>query len=227
MLCPNCGYNNQPNNRFCVRCGIDVSVPAPAETSSFETGQPTAPAPPPASAPSVGLPPTGPHAPPNPWGAPHPPGPYAAAGAPPPPPYPGPATGDPTNPFAPPAAYQPPAGPPGQPPGRPPSGYPPPGVGPYAPYPQPYAPSGYQAQPTNGLAIAALVLSLVGWIPCGIGSLAAVVLGFVARSQIRASQGRQGGDGLALAGIIIGFVAIAFWILVVVWGAATGSGNSS
>ena len=27
MLCPNCGYDNSPNNRFCVRCGVDISVP--------------------------------------------------------------------------------------------------------------------------------------------------------------------------------------------------------
>ena len=63
--------------------------------------------------------------------------------------------------------------------------------------------------------------------PCGIGSLVAVVLGFVARTQIRASQGRQGGDGLALAGIILGFVAIGFVVLLLVVGALSGSSNSS
>lgn len=239
MACPNCGYNNQPTNRFCVRCGIDVSAPAAPETPSFETGPPPGaaplppppiPAPDPASSPNAGG-----HAAPNPWGEPHPPsgapaprqyappspyappGPYGAPGSapPPPPPYPGaPSTGEQPNPFAPPTAYAPPGG------------YPPPGAGPYA-YPAPYAPSGYQPAPTNGLAIAALILGLVGWIPCGIGSIAAVVLGFVARSQIREAQGRQGGDGLALTGIILGFIAIGFWILVVVFGAINGSNNGS
>ena len=71
---------------------------------------------------------------------------------------------------------------------------------------------------TNGLAVASLVLGIVGWWPCGIGSIVAIVLGFVARSQIRSSQGRQGGDGLALAGIILGFVGIGLVILLFVVG---------
>ncbi len=227
MVCPNCGYNNQANNRFCVRCGIDISAPPPPETPSFGTGAPAG-TPPPA--------PSGSPAPANPWGTPHPQSPsaqpsppaaspappYPPPGAAPPPPSPGaPAPGEVPNPFAPPGAYGPPgAYPPPYPP------YPPSGTGPYPPYP-PYPPSGYQAPSTNGLAVASLVLSLVGWIPCGIGSIAAVVFGFVARNQIRDAQGRQGGDGLALAGIILGFVAIGFWILVVIYGAVTNGGGGT
>ena len=88
----------------------------------------------------------------------------------------------------------------------------------------PYPPSGFQQPSTNGLAIASFVLGLVGWTVC-IGSIVAIVLGFVARSQIRSSQGRQGGDGLALAGIILGFVALALILLFVIVSAATGSQN--
>jgi hypothetical protein len=66
-------------------------------------------------------------------------------------------------------------------------------------------------------------LGLVGWVPCGIGSVVAIVLGFVARSQIRESHGRLGGDGLALAGIILGFGAIALLIAIVVLGAVSNS----
>jgi uncharacterized protein YqgC (DUF456 family) len=36
-----------------------------------------------------------------------------------------------------------------------------------------------------------------------------VIFGFVARSQIKRSGGSQKGSGLALAGIIVGFVVIA------------------
>jgi len=217
MVCPNCGYNNQSGNRFCVRCGIDIAAPPTPETPSFDRETPPAAAPPPPPpyapppyAPPVGAPPTGPPpgAPPapNPWGAPQPqPGQWAPPGQVPPAPYsaspPGAAA---PNPFAPPTPY----GVPGA-------------------YPPPYAPSGYPAGPaTNGLAIAALILGIVGWLPCGIGSVVAVILGFIARGQIRESQGRQGGDGLALAGIILGFLAIGFWVLIFVLSAVSGSSNS-
>ncbi len=66
----------------------------------------------------------------------------------------------------------------------------------------------------------------MGWITC-VGSIVAVVLGFVARTQIRAAQGRQGGDGLAVAGIVLGFVALGLWVLFVVIGAIHGNGNQS
>jgi hypothetical protein len=42
---------------------------------------------------------------------------------------------------------------------------------------------------------------------CGVGSILAVIVGNVARRQIR-ERGEQG-DGLAVAGIIIGWVGIA------------------
>ncbi len=73
------------------------------------------------------------------------------------------------------------------------------------------------APSTNGFSIAALVLGIV-WV-FGIGAILAVIFGFVARKQIRDSGGQQGGGGMALAGIILGFVGIAgliLWIVVVV-----------
>ena len=110
--------------------------------------------------------------------------------------------GDPP-PAAPPAGYGPPAyGQPGygQVPGYPP-GYGPPG----------YAPPGYAippyARPTNTMAILALVLAFV-FAPAGL------VLGIVARRQIR--QTGEQGEGLALAGIIIGAIFCAFLVLVIV-----------
>jgi hypothetical protein len=67
----------------------------------------------------------------------------------------------------------------------------------------------------NGLAIASLVCSCAGFVlflPAVLG----VIFGFVARSQIRRSGGTQGGDGLAIAGIIVGFAWIAFLVIVAV-----------
>ncbi|MEI2784566.1 MAG: DUF4190 domain-containing protein [Candidatus Nanopelagicales bacterium] len=54
-----------------------------------------------------------------------------------------------------------------------------------------------------------LVLSLLG-IFCGIGSIVGVILGFIARGQIKRTG--QGGDGMALAGIIIGIATLVISI---------------
>ena len=63
-----------------------------------------------------------------------------------------------------------------------------------------------QPQGTSGKAIASLVLSLV-WIG-GLGSLLGVIFGFSARGDIRTSRGRLGGDGMAIAGLIIGILGL-------------------
>jgi hypothetical protein len=69
-----------------------------------------------------------------------------------------------------------------------------------------------QSGRTNGLAITSLVLGIVSLpllscygagIPFGI---AAVITGLISRNQIKASNGMQSGEGMALAGIITGGV---------------------
>ena len=74
-------------------------------------------------------------------------------------------------------------------------------------------------QGNNGLAVASLVLSIVG-VCCGIGSILGIVLGFVALNQIKKTG--QPGEGLAKAGIIIGFITLAigifFWLLSLITG---------
>ncbi len=59
----------------------------------------------------------------------------------------------------------------------------------------------------NGLAVASLVCSFFFWL-YGIGAILGIVFGFVSRSQIKHSGGTQRGKGMALAGIIIGFVSV-------------------
>ncbi len=60
---------------------------------------------------------------------------------------------------------------------------------------------------TNPMAIGSLVLSLV-WLG-GLGSIGAVVLGHMSKREIARSQGRQSGDSLATAGLIIGYIGLA------------------
>ena len=117
-------------------------------------------------------------------------------------------TGDPQQPDAnPPVDYPADAGlpPPIHPPPYPgAAGYP--GYYPgYDPY-RPIKPPG-----TNGKATAALVTSLVGLFCCGLPSIVGLVLGVVAMRETK----RTGQDGyaIALAGTIIGGLAVAGWVL--------------
>jgi hypothetical protein len=126
----------------------------------------------------------------------------------------------PGYPPPPPGDYPPPAGGYGYQPSQPPPGY---------GYPPPAPGYGYPPPPsssTNPMAIASLVSALVGWI-CGIGPILGVVFGIIALNQIK--QNGQGGRGLALAGIIIGGIGIAFMVLyliLVMIGAAAEMGSS-
>lgn len=65
--------------------------------------------------------------------------------------------------------------------------------------------SALRSQGTNGLAIASFVLSLVG------GSVLAVILGHVAKDQI--ARTGENGEGLATAGLVIGYASIALFLL--------------
>lgn len=82
----------------------------------------------------------------------------------------------------------------------------PPPANPYAA--TPYGAPAYQARTTNGMAIASLVCGVAGFVTC-ISAIPAVILGHIARKQIRESGGTQQGEGMALAGLIIGYILIA------------------
>lgn len=101
---------------------------------------------------------------------------------------------------------------------------PPPGNDPYQPYGQPSGPQygqygqpvspyGYPATPTtNGMAIASLVVSIISLTAClGATGIVGAILGHVAKGQIR--QRNDQGGGLATAGIIIGWIGFALFLL--------------
>ena len=98
-------------------------------------------------------------------------------------------------------AYQPPAG-----------AVPPPYGQPYG-YGYPYAPP----QRTNGMAIASMVLGIL-WL-YWIGSILALVFGYIAKNQIR-ERGEAGG-GMATAGIVLGWIGVGFIGLALMVGIAT------
>lgn len=76
-------------------------------------------------------------------------------------------------------------------------------------------PTQFQAPPqTNGMAVASLVLGIV-WL-FWLGSLLAIIFGHVALRQIDSSQGTQGGRGMAVAGLVLGYVgAGTFFIFII------------
>ncbi len=134
---------------------------------------------------------------------------------------------EPDNPETPPP---PPPPPPSAPPPPPPPGAPPPPS--YGPYPGSYPPppqaspyGGYApppAAPQNGLGIASLVtaiialLSVVGGVVLGV---VAVILGFLGWGKAKRGQATNG--GVAVAGIVLGFLSIIEAVVVIglfIWG---------
>jgi len=71
-----------------------------------------------------------------------------------------------------------------------------------------------QIPKTSPLAITSLVTGLLGWtlLPL-LGSLVAIVTGHMARSEIRRSRGVLDGDGLAVVGLVLGWLPVLIGVL--------------
>jgi hypothetical protein len=108
---------------------------------------------------------------------------------------------------------------------------------PYA-QPQPYGQYGYPQQPgygypqqpqqqEQGMAIASLVCSLVGIFFC-LPAILGIIFGHIGYSK--AKRGEAGGQGMAQAGMIIGYVICGLWaiplLLWLVFGLAVLGGAS-
>jgi hypothetical protein len=123
--------------------------------------------------------------------------------------------------------YPPEAAPAAAPPAPPPYG----GVPPTAPQPYgappmygqtPYGYSPYMpTRGTNGFAVASMVLGIL-WL-YWIGSILAIIFGFVALSQIK--ERNQSGRGMAIAGLILGFIELGLLVLVILL-VAFGNGST-
>jgi hypothetical protein len=98
------------------------------------------------------------------------------------------------------------------PPGYAPQGYPPPG------YPPPgyYQPVVYQQAPPkpkyDGLAITSMIVGIV-WV-YWIGSILAVVFGHIALRRI--ARDGKAGRGMAIAGLVLGYIGVATLVLFIV-----------
>ena len=61
---------------------------------------------------------------------------------------------------------------------------------------------------TSGMAIASLVLGILGFCTCGVTAVVGLILGIIAQSKISKSQGQLKGSGLAIGGICVSGVAL-------------------
>lgn len=71
---------------------------------------------------------------------------------------------------------------------------------------------------TPGVAIAAIICAFVF-------PILGLILGYSARSDIRASRGRKAGEGLATAAIVIGYISLAILVIWAFWYASTLHNN--
>ncbi|HEY5156832.1 MAG TPA: DUF4190 domain-containing protein [Anaerolineales bacterium] len=81
---------------------------------------------------------------------------------------------------------------------------------------QPYTPLPSTGPRTSTMAIISLVGGITGWtvLPF-LGSLAAIIFGHIAKSEIKKSGGMLAGNGLATAGLIMGYLSITLGICLV------------
>jgi hypothetical protein len=73
------------------------------------------------------------------------------------------------------------------------------------PPPQPY----YPAPRTSTTALISLISGIAGWFVLPIiGPIIAVITGHMAKGEIRNSMGQVTGDGLATAGLVLGYIQL-------------------
>lgn len=67
---------------------------------------------------------------------------------------------------------------------------------------------------TSTLAVISLIAGILGWSAMPfLGSIAAIITGHMARAEIRREPERLEGDGMAIAGLILGWLAVALWVV--------------
>ena len=67
---------------------------------------------------------------------------------------------------------------------------------------------------TSSTAIVSLIFGILGWtlLPW-IGSIVAIITGHLARAEIRRDPQRLDGDGMAVAGLLLGWIMIVLSII--------------
>lgn len=79
--------------------------------------------------------------------------------------------------------------------------------------PSTYSAAPVNNAPTNGFSIASLVCGCFFFI-YGIPAILALIFGYIARRQIK-ERGEKG-DGMAIAGIVLGWVGVAYIVVIII-----------
>lgn len=89
----------------------------------------------------------------------------------------------------------------------------------YQPYQDYQNPGIYPEAKLNGLAVAGFVVSLVSLFFCGISSIVGLILSIIGMTQIKNSIKAgvpQRGNGLAIAGLVIGIIGTVFILIYII-----------
>jgi len=81
-----------------------------------------------------------------------------------------------------------------------------------APAPAPVA----TGERTSGMAIAALIMGIIGFLFFGLLSILAIIFGAIGLSQTGKDPTLKG-RGMATAGLVLGIIAIAGWVLALIF----------
>jgi hypothetical protein len=82
---------------------------------------------------------------------------------------------------------------------------------PQPPSPNPYAPA---PLPQSTLALISMIAGILGFtILPTLGSIVALITGYLARQETRAVPPKFSGDGMATAGIIMGWIGIGLFVV--------------
>ena len=84
----------------------------------------------------------------------------------------------------------------------------------YPPQGQPYRP--YQPAKTDGGAITSMVLGIASFALClsFLTGIPAIIIGHISLSRIKKSMGRLKGEGMALTGLILGYISLPFILII-------------
>ena len=84
------------------------------------------------------------------------------------------------------------------------------------PPPVPASAPAAPASSTRALAVASLIAGIFSWILMPfIAGVVAVICGHMARGEIKRSNGTLEGDGLAIAGLVLGWINVVLCVLAV------------
>jgi hypothetical protein len=89
----------------------------------------------------------------------------------------------------------------------------------YTPPPSASGGGGYDARPpqANQKAFWSMILGILAIAPCGpFAGIPALVLGRFAKKEIAAADGVQGGEGMATAGVVLGWISVAITITLLI-----------